>query len=608
MNMAVPPRRPLLALSLLVALAAACGPPPENPARPAPPLRPTPVAPEKKPDVKQADPHADDAAIEKAGHDFVDLLAEISPETATELGLHQHDDELDDRSVAGFEKNVAREEKMLADLKARFANPRASRAELTDLEIMEHTLAVDVRMKRAEDPLRRKPDTYTEPMNAIFLMTARDYAPAAVRAENALARIEKIPAQLAEAKKNLVPPPGPTQRWAPKVWTQVGIESADGAKQFFDDERAPLEQALPAEKVRIDEALRAAQKAYADYTHFLAKTVLPHGKSDFAAGPELFDFLLKQDFFLTESASDLVAMGHRIFDRTESQMTALAKKIDPKAKGWPEVVAKVKSHHPTAKGLIPSYRKELARARQFLVDKDVVTLPPGDDCEVIETPPFQRSTVTAAYDQPPPFDHVTKGFFFVTPVDTKASKSVQEAMLRENDHGDEVDTATHEAYPGHHLQLSIARRNPSVVRKATGPSIFAEGWALYAEELMAELGMYSDEERMMQLEWTLVRASRILIDVGLHTQGMTFDQAVAFLTDKVHLERPLAVSEVKRYTETPTQPSSYLVGREKIMALRERAKKEWGKGFTLKRFHDELLSHGTIAPGLIEREMFPLTP
>jgi uncharacterized protein (DUF885 family) len=142
------------------------------------------------------------------------------------------------------------------------------------------------------------------------------------------------------------------------------------------------------------------------------------------------------------------------------------------------------------------------------------------------------------------------------------------------------------------------------VRKATGPAIFAEGWALYAEELMSELGMYTDEERLMQLEWTLVRAARIVIDVGLHTKGMTFDAAVAMLHDQVHLERELAMSEVKRYTETPTQPSSYLVGRQKILAIRERAKKEWGTSFTLKRFHDQLLGHGTIAPGLLESEMF----
>ncbi len=538
----------------------------------------------------------DDEAIAHAGQAYVDLIVKISPETATQLGLHDRDEELDDRTLAGFERDVGLEDAMLKDLKTRFASPHASRASLTDLAIIEHALAVDVAMKRAQDPLRRKPDTYMGPMNALFLMTAREYAPAAERSQKALVRIEKIPAQLEEAKKNLKDPP--------KVWTQVGIEAAGGAKQFFDDERGPLTSALPQEKDRIETALAGAKKAYADYKQFLEKTVLPRSNGDYAAGGELFDFLLKQDFFLTESAGDLVAIGERIFTETNAQMLEVAKRIDPKATAWPLVVAKVKSHHPTAIALLPSYRAELSRARQFLVDKDVVTLPEGDDCSVIETPPFQRSTITAAYDQPPPFDSVTKGLFFVTPIDPKASKTEQESMLRENDHGDQVDTTTHETYPGHHLQLSIARRHPSVVRKATGPAIFAEGWALYAEELMSELGMYTDEERLMQLEWTLVRAARIVIDVGLHTRGMKFDDAVAFLTDRVHLERPLALSEVKRYTETPTQPSSYLIGRQKIMAIRERAKKEWGASFTLKRFHDAVLSHGTIAPGLVEAEMF----
>ncbi len=577
----------------LVVLVAACSPPPSPEQPKVTPPQTTAVA--SSPTLTMRPP-GEDAEIARAGQDYVDLIVKISPETATQLGLHQRDEDLDDRTLAGFERDVALEEKMLADLQARFPSPHASRGALTDLAIIEHALAVDVKLKRAQDPLRRKPDTYAGPMNALFLMTAREYAPAAVRAKNAVARIEKIPAQLEEAKKNLQKPP--------KVWTQVGIEAAAGAKQFFDDERAPLEQALPADKARIEAALDHAKKAYADFKQFLEKTVLPRSGDDYAAGPELFDFLLKQDFFLTESAADLVTMGERIFTETDAQMLAVAKRIDPAAKGWPEVVKKVKSHHPTAADLLPSYRTELARARKFLVDKDVLTLPEGDDCDVIETPPFQRSTITAAYDQPPPFDQVTKGFFFVTPVDPKASKTEQEQMLRENDHGDQVDTATHETYPGHHVQLSIARRHPSVVRKATGPAVFAEGWALYAEELMSELGMYTDEERLMQLEWTLVRAARIVIDVGLHTHGMTFDQAVAFLTDKVHLERPLAVSEVKRYTETPTQPSSYLVGRQKILALRERAKKEWGATFTLKRFHDALLSHGTIAPGLVEQEMF----
>ena len=188
--------------------------------------------------------------------------------------------------------------------------------------------------------------------------------------------------------------------------------------------------------------------------------------------------------------------------------------------------------------------------------------------------------------------------------DPKLSAKKQEEMLRENDHGDIVDTAVHEAYPGHHLQLSFAAKNTSKIRKAYDAAIFSEGWALYSEELMAELGYYTPEERLMQLEWTLVRAARIVLDVGLHTKGMSFDEAVRFLTDKVHLEHELAVSEVKRYTMTPTQPLAYLTGRQAIFGLRERYKSREKEKFSLKRFHAELLTRGTIPPGLLARELF----
>ena len=259
-----------------------------------------------------------------------------------------------------------------------------------------------------------------------------------------------------------------------------------------------------------------------------------------------------------------------------------------------------------------AYRRPVERARRFLVDKDAVPFPPGDDCQVVETPPFLRNVTSASYEPAPALDPQTRGTFFVTPVDKALPKKQQEEMLRENDDADQVDTVVHETYPGHHLQLSFARTYPSLVRKmidakraaVMGQSLFAEGWGLYSEELMSEIGYYTDEERLMQLEWTLVRAARVLIDVGLHTRGMTFDQAVKVLTDQVHLEHELAVNEVKRYTMTPTQPLSYLVGREAIRAMRERYKQKTGAAYTLKAFHTAVLAHGSIAPGLLEEEMF----
>jgi uncharacterized protein (DUF885 family) len=538
----------------------------------------------------------DDADIARAGRDYIDLIVAISPERATTLGLHARDKDLDDRTLAGFESDLAREDKMLADLRARFPSPHGSRSARTDLSILEHALAVDVRVKRERRPLENQPDVYEAPLDALFVMTARDYAPPAERANAVLARLEKIPLVVRAARANLKHPP--------KVWTEIAIEKAAGAKTFLDEARPELLAALPGEQARVDKALGIARDAYAAFATFLQKDVLPRSTGNYAAGAELFGFMLKEGYFLDESADDLAKLGQRVLEETKSQMGALAHKMDPSVSDWPEITARVKANHPKAAELRAAYKSEVLRARAFLVAHDVVPFPANDVCDVIDTPPFQRSTITAAYDEPPPFDKGTRGFFFVTPVDLTLSAEKQEEMLRENDHGDMVDTAVHETYPGHHLQISFERLYPSVVRKVTATSLFEEGWALYAEELMSELGYYTDEERMMQLEWTLVRAARVLIDVGLHTRGMTFDEAVAILTDTVHLEKELALSEVKRYTEEPTQPLSYLVGREMIRKLRERYEQQEKERFTLKRFHADVLSRGGIVPGLLAEEMF----
>lgn len=584
-------------LALIVASLAACG---GNEPPPGPPPQPVMNGPKPVLRDEPAAPVSDDAAIDKAAQAYVDMLVDISPEGATGLGLHSKDGLLDDRTLDGYEAATKREEAMLQDLETRFAKPNASLRAKIDLEILEHTLAVDVRTRRALKPLERMPDAYCGPMNAIFWMTAREYAPAQERAENVLARMEKIPKMLELAKTNLANPP--------KVWTEIGIESAEGAKTFFDDQRPILKSALPGASDRIETAIKRAREAYLAYAAWLKKDLLPKSKGDYAIGKELFEYDLHESYFLSENADEVLARGKKVFDATLKDLDETAKKIDPKTKSWFAVTAKVKANHPTAADLIPSYDREVKRARKFLADKDAVEFPAGDDCTVTETPPFQRATISAAYDQPPPFDPVTKGFFFVTPIDPKLPKKQQEEMLRENDHGDQVDTAVHETYPGHHLQLSFAHTNKSLIRRATSnsqaTSLFAEGWGLYSEELMNELGYYTPEERLMQLEWTLVRAARVIIDVGLHTQGMKFDDAVKILTDQVHLERTLALSEVKRYTESPTQPLSYLIGREKIFDLREKYKAKMGAAYSLKKFHTEILSHGTIVPGLIEREMF----
>jgi uncharacterized protein (DUF885 family) len=162
-------------------------------------------------------------------------------------------------------------------------------------------------------------------------------------------------------------------------------------------------------------------------------------------------------------------------------------------------------------------------------------------------------------------------------------------------------TNVHEGYPGHHLQLATASSIASPVRKLLWNTVFCEGWALYCEQLVLDEGLTADpRHRIFQLKDQLWRACRVVIDVKLHTAQMTFDEAVDMLVNVAHLERPNAIGEVRRYTQSATQPMSYLMGKHQILNLRQREQQRLGGHFNLQAFHDRLLSYGTIPVALIE--------
>jgi uncharacterized protein (DUF885 family) len=224
----------------------------------------------------------------------------------------------------------------------------------------------------------------------------------------------------------------------------------------------------------------------------------------------------------------------------------------------------------------------------------------------VDTPVFERATTPyAAYLQPAPFDAEHGGTFFVTPVDVGRRPEVQEQQLQGHNYVSLPLTTLHEAYPGHHLQLSHAVKVGSRLRRLSDSNVFAEGWALYCEELMYEQGYFLDPvTRLYQLKDLLWRACRVVIDVGLHTGRMTVAEAVEYLVDQAMLERVNAEAEVRRYTLTPTQPMSYLVGKLELLKVREEAKRRMGARFNLYDFHAALLSSGTLPPALIREELW----
>ena len=252
--------------------------------------------------------------------------------------------------------------------------------------------------------------------------------------------------------------------------------------------------------------------------------------------------------------------------------------------------------------MLPKYQEVTERSRQWVLDKKLASIP-AEKLDVIETPVFMRFvTPYAAYFAPAPFEKDQKGYYFVTPVDTSLPKETQEGQLGEL-YIDIENTTVHEAYPGHHLQL-IHQNTLSKIRRMSGSALMSEGWGLYSERLGKEFDFYSTPvDQMEAYRWLLVRAVRVIVDVGLHCQDMTFEDAVKFMVDTTHLEKAAAEGEVRRYTQTPTQPLSYLMGMLLIYELRAEYQKALGDEFNLENFHDTVLSYGSIPIKLIRTSM-----
>jgi uncharacterized protein (DUF885 family) len=233
------------------------------------------------------------------------------------------------------------------------------------------------------------------------------------------------------------------------------------------------------------------------------------------------------------------------------------------------------------------------RARGFVEERELVTIPNGA-LEVIETPDFLRPILPfAAYQPPEVYSPDRTGSFYVT--SPEPGKVATDPCAWELG-----TTALHEGYPGHHVQMLTAQASPVEVRRVLWTPVTVEGWALYCEEMLAEQGFFGTvEERLFQRIHLLWRAVRIVLDVGLHTRGMSPAEAIDMLVEKVAMDRKKAAAEVSRYCAYPTYQLSYAVGRRELLHLREEYRKREGDRFELRRFHDEVLSYGGLPVSLI---------
>lgn len=525
-----------------------------------------------------------------AARDIVDDFLRHEPIYATFQEVHDYDAELPDVSTDGFAGWRSRAKRYLETL-SQYAPASLTHDDRVDAELLRSHFEVALREFDELEFFKHDPAMYVDvAVEGIYALLVRDSDSPVERLAAMQSRLEQIPAVLAAGKSNI--------GHAPAVWLDTASEITRGGIEFFRDAVAPLTTQRPS----MTAALEGAFAALDGYLAFVEGRRASSDGAPFAVGRDLFDYKLKREHMLPYDAASLAAFGEQAVRSTQAALDAVAREIDD-SKSWPELIEHYREDHPEPAELLGEYRRGMDEVKRFILERQIVTIPSGERLSIVETPVFLRPTLPyAAYQAPGAFAKRQDGLYYVTPVDTNGSFDSRRDQLRGHNRYGMLLTNVHEGYPGHHLQLVNANRHPSVLRRLFGDSsVFAEGWALYCEQMILDEGLTGDPRvRLFQLKDQLWRACRVVVDVALHTGGMSFQAAVDFMVDVAHLERFNAIGEVRRYTRSATQPMSYLVGKHQILDFREREKKRLGATFALRAFHDRLLSFGTIPIALIE--------
>jgi uncharacterized protein (DUF885 family) len=525
---------------------------------------------------------------------FLDETFQDSPVLASQLGVDGYDDRLDDLSEAAFADRSRRSAAWLDRFDQLDDSACATFDEHLDRDLIRSTLRGRAILEDWQ-MWRRQPETYLGPgLGGIFTLFLHRLKSEPELVTAAVARLRAIPGVLEDGRRNLKP------ELTPRLYVERAIRQARSGARY-------LAEILPSEV--HDEALRGqladwggiAAGGMQVYAEFLESTLLPNASGAYAIGSERYSRLLREKELLQDDAASLRERGRREYDRLAENLRQSAQSID-RTDDWPRVLEQLNQDHPTTpEAMLQSYIEWTARARQFLIDRDLVLVPEGEVCDVEPSPVFQRPvTAVASYNSPPPFSTSMRGHFFVPyPPDGASEREVQQ-RLENNSYASIPTVSVHEAYPGHHWQLVMAKANPSRVRRSFRTSYFTEGWGLYAEQVMREHGFFVDpREEMCQYEATLFRAARIIVDTSLHIGDMSFDDAVEFMRTRANLPEPTARAEVTRYCAWPTQASSYLTGCLEILRIRERYLQA-NKG-TLRDFHNTLAASGGLPIALAEQ-------
>jgi len=548
---------------------------------------------------------SEDQRFEELGQRYLDELTALSPVSATFLGDHRFDGELDHVNEEARDKERQFLEQTLTDLGS-IDRDQLSRAHQVDALLLENKLEEDLWRLQVLQEWAWNPTRYTSLSGgSLYSLLARDYVPLEERLVHVTARLEQFPRLFEEIRTTLVP------ERVPQIHAETAVSQNRGALSILDNQVVPhLDLLADDERARLEKAMDTGRAAVEEHQRWLEEELLPAAHGDFRIGLDLFDVKLG---FTLQSNMDRPEIRRRAKERlalVRGRMYELAQEIlsdeDPTAT-FPETPSEevqqqtiqaaldvVYRVRPERGGIVDTAKRSLAQATRFAAENGIVTVP-SDPVEIIVMPEFRRGVSLAYCDSPGPLDRGQMTFYAVSPLPEDWTPEQDESFLKEyNDMSVQVLTI-HEAVPGHYLQLAHANAYPSPLRAVLSSGPFIEGWAVYSEGVMQRHGYLDGDPRfhIILLKWYLRDIANAIIDQAIHTEGMTREEAMELMVTKAFQEEREAAGKWVRAQLTSAQLSTYFVGFLEHSDLRAEVEKAQGEAFDLQRYHDALLSFGS---------------
>ncbi|MBI4664713.1 MAG: DUF885 domain-containing protein [Verrucomicrobia bacterium] len=555
-----------------------------------------------------------DAELDRLAEEFIDGYLAWRPQAGTALGLHEYDGKMTDYRRASLDAELDRLKAFERKLAARNTNALSRRASY-DFRILRAAIQSEIFKFEDMAGYTTNPMTYAGAFD-VNIYIKRNFAPLEDRVKSVIAILSQAPAVMAAARVNLA-------ESLPKPYVETAIEVANGAAAFLSKDLVEALAEVKSESLKsaFVEANQRALAELREFAAYLTKEKLPKSRQQYALGRAKYQKMLNVQELIELSPERLLEIGLQELRREQQLFAEAARGIDP-AKKPIEVFREIQRDHPTEQNLIPDTKKNLEAIRQFVIDREIVTLPSEVRVRVEETPPFARATSFASMDTPGPFEtKATEAYYYVTPVELHWTPQQKEEWLTAFNFYTTDIVSIHEAYPGHYTQFLCLNASPATkVEKIFQSYAFTEGWAHYTEQMMIDAGfgaaasqhpspadrVKAAKYRLAQSVEALLRLCRLCVSIKTHCEGMSIEDGAKFFEENCYYEHKPARQEALRGTFDP-EYLYYTVGKLQILKLRRDYQRQEGAAFSLQKFHDEMLRHG-MPPIRLLREVMLKDP